>query len=44
MMEDAIFLKKRAVNNILKNVLQIEHTRHRSLVNFLVNLISGECK
>lgn len=45
MMEDAIFLKKRAViesvNNILKNVLQIEHTRHRSPVNFLVNLISG---
>lgn len=45
MMEDAAFLKKRAViesvNNILKNVLQIEHTRYRSPVNFPVNLISG---
>lgn len=43
--EDAAFLRKRAViesvNNILKNTLQIEHTRHRSPVNFLVNLISG---
>lgn len=43
--EDAVFLKKRAViesvNNILKNTLQIEHTRHRNPVNFIVNLISG---
>lgn len=43
--ENAMFLKKRAViesvNNILKNTFQIEHTRHRSPINFLVNLISG---
>ena len=43
--ENAIFLKKRAViesvNNILKNTFHIEHTRHRSPVNFIVNLISG---
>ena len=43
--EDAVFLKKRAViesvNNILKNTFHIEHTRHRSPVNFIVNLISG---
>jgi len=25
----------------LKNISQIEHTRHRSPVNFLVNLIAG---
>ncbi|SPY36098.1 Uncharacterised protein [Porphyromonas cangingivalis] len=26
---------------MLKNVCQIEHTRHRSVNNFLANLISG---
>jgi hypothetical protein len=25
----------------LKNISQIEHTRHRSPVNFLVNLVCG---
>jgi len=25
----------------LKNISQIEHTRHRSAVNFFVNLIAG---
>jgi hypothetical protein len=29
------------VNDILKNVCYIEHTRHRSVDNFLINLISG---
>ncbi|MEW5804916.1 MAG: transposase, partial [bacterium] len=29
------------VNDELKNICQIEHTRHRSSANFLVNLISG---
>ena len=42
---DKILLKKRAliesVNDELKNICQIEHTRHRSIENFLANLISG---
>jgi hypothetical protein len=42
---DRIYLRKRAViesvNDILKNVCYIEHTRHRSVDNFLANLISG---
>ncbi len=43
--KDKIMLRKRAlvetVNDELKNICQIEHTRHRSFNNFLVNLISG---
>lgn len=42
---DKILLRKRAViesvNDFLKNICQIEHTRHRSIANFLVNLLSG---
>jgi hypothetical protein len=42
---DQLLLRKRAlietVNDQLKNISQIEHTRHRSPVNFLVNLVSG---
>lgn len=42
---DRIFLRKRAViesvNDQLKNICQVEHTRHRSLWNFLVNLLGG---
>lgn len=42
---DKILLRKRAVvesiNDEFKNVCQIEHTRHRSPTNFLVNLLSG---
>ncbi len=42
---DKLLLRKRAiiesVNDQLKNISQIEHTRHRSLSNFLVNLVSG---
>jgi Transposase DDE domain len=42
---DKILLRKRAiiesVNDQLKNICQIEHSRHRSRFNFLVNLISG---
>ncbi|BAC90069.1 gsl2128 [Gloeobacter violaceus PCC 7421] len=30
-----------AINDQLKNISQIEHTRHRSEVNFLVNLVCG---
>lgn len=42
---DRILLRKRAViesvNDILKNVCYIEHTRHRSVDNFISNLVSG---
>lgn len=45
LMNDHILLRKRAiiecVNDELKNVCQIEHTRHRSFENFITNLISG---
>ena len=44
-MEDKIILRKRAVietvNDHLKNVCQIEHSRHRSFTNFMVNIVSG---
>ena len=44
-LEEKILLRKRSlietVNDQLKNVCQIEHTRHRSPVNFLVHLIAG---
>jgi len=40
-MMDKILLRKRAViesvNDQLKNICQIEHSRHRSVFNFLVN-------
>ncbi|TYP74439.1 DDE family transposase [Nitrosomonas communis] len=29
------------VNDQLKNISQIEHSRHRSVFNFFVNLIAG---
>ena len=29
------------VNDQLKNISQIEHTRHRSRINFMVNLLAG---
>jgi len=42
---DRILLKKRAlietVNDELKNICQIEHTRHRSFDNFITNLLAG---
>jgi hypothetical protein len=45
LIQDKITLKKRAiietVNDELKNICQIEHTRHRSFENFLTNLLSG---
>ena len=44
-LSDKLMLRKRAiiesVNDQLKNISQIEHTRHRSLPNFMVNLVSG---
>lgn len=43
--KDKILLRKRSiietVNDQLKNISQIEHTRHRSKVNFMINLFSG---
>lgn len=42
---DKLLLRKRSiietVNDQLKNISQIEHTRHRSPINFLVNLFAG---
>ena len=42
---DRVLLRKRSiietVNDQLKNISQIEHTRHRSPANFLVNLLAG---
>lgn len=42
---DKLLLRKRAlietVNDELKNICQIEHTRHRSVDNFATNLVAG---
>lgn len=44
-LQDKINLRKRAViesvNDELKNICQIEHTRHRSFTNFITNMIAG---
>jgi hypothetical protein len=44
-LNDKILLRKRAIietiNDQLKNIYQIDHTRHRSVFNFIVNLLSG---
>lgn len=43
--EEKILLRKRSiietVNDILKNSCHIEHSRHRSVTNFLVNMVSA---
>jgi len=43
-MQDKLLLRKRAViesvNDFLKNICQIEHSRHRCIANFVVNLLS----
>ena len=43
--KDKILLRKRAViecvNYELKNQCQIEHSIHRSMANFITNLVSG---
>ena len=45
LLHDRIMLRKRAlietVNDELKNICQIEHTRHRSFDNFIINLLSA---
>ncbi len=44
-LKDKILLRKRAlietVNDQLKNISQIEHSRHRSASNFPINLLAG---
>lgn len=44
-MKDKILLRKRSVietiNDELKNICSIEHSRHRSFENFITNLVSG---
>lgn len=44
-LKDKILLRKRSVietvNDELKNICQVEHSRHRSFGNFLTNMISG---
>lgn len=44
-MADKLLLRKRAlietVNDQLKNISQIEHSRHRNVNNFFVNLLAG---
>jgi hypothetical protein len=45
LLQDKLLLKRRSIietiNDQLKNISQIEHSRHRSVDNFFVNLISG---
>ena len=42
---DKLLLRRRAIietiNDQLKNISQIEHSRHRSFTNFLVNLLAA---
>ena len=42
---DRVILRKRAViesiNDVLKNICYIEHSRHRSFDNFIGNLVAG---
>ncbi len=44
-LKDKIMLRKRSVietiNDELKNMCQVEHSRHRSFGNFITNLLSG---
>lgn len=43
--KEKILLRKRSlietINDQLKNIYQVEHTRHRSVKNFFVNIVSG---
>ena len=38
---DRILLRKRSINDQLKNISQIEHSRHRSLTNCMINTVAG---
>jgi hypothetical protein len=45
LLADKLLLRKRSImetiTDQLKNISQIEHTRHRSLANFMVNILCG---
>jgi hypothetical protein len=45
LLSDRLLLRKRfiieTITDQLKNISQIEHTRHRSPANFAINLIAG---
>jgi hypothetical protein len=45
LLTDKILLRKRgiieSINDQLKNISQIEHTRHRSLFNFAANILAA---
>ena len=45
LLSDKILLRKRSVietvNDELKNICQVEHSRHRSFGNFITNLVAG---
>jgi hypothetical protein len=45
LLADKLFLRQRAIletiHDQFKNISQIEHSRHRSWVNFLVNVVAG---
>lgn len=45
LLRDKIMLRKRAfmesVNDELKHICQIEHARHRSFDNFILNILSA---
>lgn len=44
-MNDKIMLRKRSVietvNDELKNICQVEHSKHRSFANFISKMIAG---
>lgn len=44
-LQDKILLRKRSVietvNDELKNICQLEHSRHRSFANFMANMVAG---
>ncbi len=44
-MMDKILLRKRSIietiNDQLKNISQVEHSRHRNITNFIINLLAG---
>jgi len=41
---DAFLLRKRSIietiNDQLKNIFQLEHSRHRSLTNYMINIVA----
>ena len=41
---DALLLRKRSIietiNDQLKNIFQLEHSRHRSLTNYMINIVA----